>query len=333
MGLGKRLARGGLVRLSSLLTLTSLKRLARREVYIVNYHSILDADSDPFINRNVYRSISEFEQDVRFCSSRFNIISAVDLIELIRESKPFPKDAMVITFDDGLRINYDLQVPVLRKYNVTATFFLCSSFIDNQELHYGRKINLLIQALLERDERQVQNVRDYLSDNNLLAGDVGESLATIGYHHRQHLSEIAKLIDVDFQSYLAAKKPYLGSGEIAQMLSEGFTVGGHSIDHPRFGDLSLEEQVRQTVHSVRYLKEKFGISYGLFAFPYNDDSLSQEYYTKIRPDVDLTFGMGGFVDDPVEFNLQRAEVESTKLPIELALKYRLLLSIGERVVR
>lgn len=316
------------------MTLAGLKNLAKRDVCIVNYHSILGVDSDPYINKNVYRTESEFEQDVRFISKHFNVISASELVGLLKEGKPLPKDAMVITFDDGLRINYDYQVPILRKCKVTATFFICSAFMDNQELHYGRKVNLLVQTLRQNhDNLRIQRVRDYLADNGLFSSDVFESLSRISYHNRKHLDQVGKLIDVDFKSYLADKKPYLGSAEITQMLSDGFSIGAHSIDHPRFDDLSLDEQVEQTVGSLRHIRDRFNLGYGLFAFPYNDNVLSQEYYDMIRPHVDLTFGMAGFVDDPVSFNFQRAEVESTKLPIELAMKYRFLLSIVDRVVK
>jgi peptidoglycan/xylan/chitin deacetylase (PgdA/CDA1 family) len=326
MGWSRNLARFGLVGLSKLMSLSAMKRLVGRDFYVVNYHSIAGADDDPYINDNIYRTAHEFEQDLRFYKNHFNILSSVDLIDLIVENRPFPKDSMVLTFDDGLRINYDYQVPILKKHDVTATFFLCSAFVDNQDLHYGRKKNLLRQRIETADDNLNQIVRDYLSDNRIYDEDVSRSLARIGYRNRGHIEEIAKLTGLDFRAYLLKYKPYLDSGQIREMVKDGFTIGAHSVDHPRYGELSLQEQLWQTINSMEDIASRFELNYKLFAFPYSDEALTAEFYEEIGSHVDLTFGMGGFVDDPVSFNIQRGEVESTQLPIELALKYRLLLA-------
>jgi hypothetical protein len=74
------------------------------------------------------------------------------------------------------------------------------------------------------------------------------------------------------------------------------------------------------------MAEQFGLDYRLFAFPYSDDSLAPAFYRKIASYVDLTFGMGGFVDDAISFNIQRGDIESTGLPVADAFSYRLLLA-------
>lgn len=326
MGFGKSALRSGLVGLSKFMRLSVLKSLVGRDLYVVNYHSLADADNDPYINKNVYRSVDEFEKDLQFYRDNFNIIGCIELLDLIAGEKPIPKDSLIITFDDGLRVNYDLQVPILKKHNVTATFFLCSAFLDNRDLHYGRKANLLRQRLALGDPTHYQRVADYLSDNDILLGDVDQSLAGITYGNRAHLEQIARLVGVSFQDYLSSHRPYLDSWQIEEMIKSGFTIGAHSIDHPKYGELPLERQLEQTIESMQNIATRFGLKYKAFAFPYSDDALSPEFFKSIAPYVDLTFGMGGFVDDPVGFNIQRGDVESTKLPAEHAVKYRLLLA-------
>lgn len=311
---------------------STLKNLLGRDFYIVNYHSISGVDTDPYINKNVYRTVKEFEEDISYCARHFTIISAVDLIERVGRNKSLPKDSMVITFDDGLRINYDFHLPILKKCNATATFFLNSAFVDNVDMHFGRKIDLLLQRLTV-NERGNKDVKEYLSDNGLLKGDINQSISKIDYHKKGHLEEIAKLTNVNFKEHLMNSRPYLGYNEIKEMLSDGFSIGAHSIDHPNYGLLSLDEQVRQTVESTRYLEQKFDLKYRLFAFPYDNDTLQEEFYRRIRPYVDLTFGMGGFINDPVSSNLQRSEVESTRLPTELALKYKFLTSYVKSITK
>lgn len=327
MGWSKSLARTGLVGLSRLIGLSTLKGISGTNLYVVNYHSIANEDVDPYINRNTYRTLTEFEEDIVFFKQRFRILSALDVKEYLASGKEVPKDSVVLTFDDGLRINYDFQFPILRKHGVTATFFVCSGFVDNRDLHYGRKSNLLRQAIAERDDPQMNRaLKDYLGDHSLLRETVDGSIAGIGYHGKAHLDQLATIAGVDFRSYLSQHKPYLSSQQIQEMIDAGFTIGAHSIDHPRYGELTGDQQFEQTVSSLRFIVETFGLDYRFFAFPHNDDALPAAFFSKIAPHVDLTFGMRGFVDDAVDFHIQRGDIESTGLPIADAFRYRLLLA-------
>src|SRR5690606_17906011 len=138
---------------------------------------------------------------------------------------------------------------------------------------------------------------------------------------------------VDFANYLFEYKPYLGTTEIRSMIADAFTIGAHSVDHPKFAELSFENQVSQTIRSVQSVVEQFGLGYRVFAFPYGTDHLGSEFFEAIAPHVDLTFGMGGFVDDKFKVNIHRADIESTRLPCRLAFKYRTLLGLMDGMRR
>ena len=74
---------------------------------------------------------SEFERQVKWLKSNFDILSESELLGLI--SKPLlSKRGVAITFDDGYRDNYELAYPVLRAYGAPAIFFLCPGLIDGR---------------------------------------------------------------------------------------------------------------------------------------------------------------------------------------------------------
>ncbi len=319
----QKIAKDGVVMLSRLLGFTGLRKLLQRDIYVINYHSIKGIDVDPYIKNEVYRTQEEFEKDIVFYLKHFNIISAVDLIDIINNGRPIQKNSLILTFDDGLRVNLDIHIPILKRHNVPATFFLNSAFIDNKDLHFARKKNLILQKI---HDDKADLLSAYLSDHKMYNGEVSASIKAINYREKVHLEELAKMLKIDFKAYLLENAPYLSSEEIRCIIDEGFFIGAHSIDHPRYTELSLEEQVHQTVESLRFVTERFNLTYRLFAFPYEDTMLTKEFYSRIRPYVDLTFGTKGFVDDSIDFSIQRSEVESTQLPAVEALKYRFLTS-------
>jgi peptidoglycan/xylan/chitin deacetylase (PgdA/CDA1 family) len=91
----------------------------------------------------------------------------------------------------------------------------------------------------------------------------------------------------------------------------GFYIGAHSVDHAPFWDLPKEDQRSQTIDSLRFIKDSFGLTYSLFAFPHSDLLMSEEFFHSIEDVVDLTFGTCGIKKDPIASNLQRINFERT----------------------
>jgi hypothetical protein len=102
------------------------------------------------------------------------------------------------------------------------------------------------------------------------------------------------------------------SEQIETMLRHNMTIGGHSIDHPDFTVLSLEEQVRQALSSVDDLVERFVLDYRAFAFPYNDRALDATLFESIRDGIDVTFGTSGLVRDEFPMHFQRGSIDNSK---------------------
>jgi peptidoglycan/xylan/chitin deacetylase (PgdA/CDA1 family) len=105
---------------------------------------------------------------------------------------------------------------------------------------------------------------------------------------------VAEAVGIDFQDYLATRKPYLTKGQIRGLLREGFHIGAHSIDHPPYSAIPLKEQLRQTRESVFQIRKLFEGKEATFAFPFNDDGVSGDFFNEMKDTVALYFGTGGF---------------------------------------
>ena len=61
-------------------------------------------------------------------------------------------------------------------------------------------------------------------------------------------------------------------------------------------------------------KDRFGLSYSLFAFPHNDRYISRDFFRNTEGVFDLTFGTCGIAKDPIATNLQRINFERSLRP-------------------
>jgi peptidoglycan/xylan/chitin deacetylase (PgdA/CDA1 family) len=100
------------------------------------YHSISDrralVKSDLWsLNSKIFSSHLHF-----LINSKINILNANDLISNI------PKEGVVITFDDGLKDNFDIAAPILIEMKIPFTIFIVPSFLKPSFSNYMSAENL-----------------------------------------------------------------------------------------------------------------------------------------------------------------------------------------------
>ena len=133
-------------------------------------------------------------------------------------------------------------------------------------------------------------------------------------------------VDFDFQGYFNAflrdYKPYMTSGQIKSLISQGFAIGAHSCSHRYYSDLTLEQQLAETYDCLDILKKEFGIKEKLFAFPFTDDGVSKKFFDAIFENnkVDFSFGGAGIKNDIHPRQMQRIPMEGWDANAEQVLK-------------
>jgi peptidoglycan/xylan/chitin deacetylase (PgdA/CDA1 family) len=112
---------------------------------IVTYHHIADQDDAyPYDSTVADANPAQFRRQMETLA-RYGTPIGVD--ELIRalHGAPLPKNAVMVTFDDGYRSCHDVALPILRAVGVRATFFVATSFISERRLYWWERIALLLK--------------------------------------------------------------------------------------------------------------------------------------------------------------------------------------------
>jgi hypothetical protein len=196
--------------------------------------------------------------------------------------------------------------------------FLSPDSLDNGSLLYPHKTSLLYDKFRKSENRIVTaKVSQLLFENQIVHTEVGEGILSLSlnYLQRHLLDRLAEILEVDFSAFLKEYQPYLTTGQVQQLLADGFTIGSHSLDHPLYSLCSLEEQIHQTVESTRLIREKFNLDYSVFAAPFHDMGLSKEYFEAIyQGGVDISFGTSFTRIEGTPKNIQRLSMEDTHYP-------------------
>jgi len=260
---------------------------------IIPYHHLI-GEKTPDHVKHIYtfKSSSEFESDL-LCLMKY--YRSIDLEDLLAGSDP-PQKSFLLTFDDGCREVYENVLPILKKYNLKAVFFLNSSFLDNKEMYYKHALSVLIEKIINQPFSIVleKTAHKLLDDFNIPPDDLIDRLKKIDYQKKDIVPKLCELFEVSIEEYLIKNKPYLESWQVREMISLGHYVGGHSKDHPMYADISFEEQVAQTIDSVKYLVDRFNLNYRIFSIPHVDDGIGEKFFTEVLENneykIDLIFG-------------------------------------------
>src|SRR5262245_6371803 len=108
----------------------------------VNYHYIRQSFDDPYPAIHGIEP-GQFEEQLRLLSQVGNFVSADDIRSAVRAENGLPDRAFLITFDDGLREQYEWAWPILTKLSIPAIFFINTGPIANRKVSGVHKIHLL----------------------------------------------------------------------------------------------------------------------------------------------------------------------------------------------
>ncbi|MBI3755206.1 MAG: polysaccharide deacetylase family protein [Deltaproteobacteria bacterium] len=79
-----------------------------------------------------------FEAQMRFLKEAgYRTLSVDELVEIADGNLEIKEKAVVVTFDDGYLDNYVYAFPVLKKYNIKATIFVVTDWVEKSSEFVG----------------------------------------------------------------------------------------------------------------------------------------------------------------------------------------------------
>ncbi len=97
-----------------------------RDVPILNYHQINDTAQNALTVNT-----EQFETQMKYLAEQgYHSITPTEMLDAWENGAELPEKPVIITFDDGYVDNYSNAFPILQKYNLKATIFLISDYVN-----------------------------------------------------------------------------------------------------------------------------------------------------------------------------------------------------------
>ena len=247
--------------LKNLLTLASGLG-EKKKLFILIYHRVLDS---PDFMRPGEVDKKAFAWQVELLAKYFNVLSLGDALDKLQTNQ-LPSRAVSITFDDGYADNFLNALPILKRYNLKATFFIASGYLNggimwNDKIIEGvrciasEKLNLHNLGLEEFD----------VSNKAKKEKSAQQIINKVKHFDSDKRQEVA-----DFIMSKVDQMPtdiMMTEEQLIQLHKAGMEIGGHTVSHPIMAKLD-EQSVKQELKNNKLkLEQLLKITIRFFAYP------------------------------------------------------------------
>ncbi len=283
-----------------LIKLQDSRRTDDNRLLILTYHNVSDGkefslEEHPFKLRPVITA-RQFEAHLRVLKQEFCTLRLGDAVLEIKENEGPKRDLVAITFDDGYQSFYNLAFPLLKKYDLPATVFLPTDFINGRMIFWWDKLS---QMLSSDDIEKVSR--------SALLPIIGEKLVNKLFKLRRDLRKRMNFL-AELESYLIgledglieervrelqdifcpdAKMDAFGEAlpltweQIKELSNSNIEFGSHTCSHVNLRSVSPQKIEREIVCSKREIEDQTGGRVNCFAYPYGTDLQTYEQIKSI----------------------------------------------------
>ena len=249
---------------------------------VLNYHRIGTPGGSSFDWELWSASEEEFDAQVKYLASNFDLISVSDLRQVLARPKG---RSVMITFDDGYRDNYEVAFPILRSYGAAATFFLTTGFLDGGIVPWWDEVAWMIR----KTEEGALNLHGYHEHPIFLdEPDRCDAIHKVLMIYKSLRGEEADaFLDVVANETGSGRCPeHMGNplwmtwDMVREMRQGGMSIGSHTVMHPVLARQTTARQDWEIGQSKRRIEEEIGESISALSYPigkacsYNDITLN-----------------------------------------------------------
>lgn len=202
-----------------------------------------------------------------------NPVSMAEVIEYCN-GKVLPERSFAITFDDGFKNNLDNGLPILEKYNVPATIYITTNFIETNQMSW---IDRIEWAFEKKDAFNLNlpwnNFYSKVSSYKIKKEILEQIRDKVKRNNEFDPNSLAD----DIQLQLNLPLTYTSSSELDQKLlwkdlkilisNPKITIGGHTHTHRILSYLNNNDLEYEISNSINLIKKNLKLNCVHYSYP------------------------------------------------------------------
>jgi peptidoglycan/xylan/chitin deacetylase (PgdA/CDA1 family) len=245
----------------------------QKKLFILIYHRVLDK---PDFMRPGEADKAIFAWQMEVLASYFNVLPLHEALQKLQKNA-LPPRAVCITFDDGYADNCTNALPILKQFQLPATFFIADGFLDG-----GRMWNdTVIEAVRTINQPQldltpIELGRFDLSSDEKKSRAAGHIIRAIKHFEPVRRRECAEFLAA--QTARLQNDLMMTTGQLQLLRQSGMEIGGHTVTHPILAKLDDAQVLEEISANKTALENLLNTELRYFAYP--NGKPEQDYLVK-----------------------------------------------------
>ncbi|MHA1284844.1 MAG: polysaccharide deacetylase family protein [Promethearchaeota archaeon] len=272
-----------------------LRKINNKTLIILMYHRVLPEEKKEYwLQPGMHVSLKNFENQLKFLKSHFNIISFVDIKEMSNSLYISDKDKpkLILTFDDGWYDFYEYVYPLLKLLNIKATVFLPTNLIGTNKWLWSDRLAYIIyqknrRSLTNNNKKCSKNpiINKLESYNALLEDQIEYSINLLKKLRNDEIEKIIlELIERwNIPNKYPAGRSFLNWEEVKEMFRSGLiSFGSHTENHSILTKLNSEQLLKELIKSKEKLISKNVVNTDCLVFSYPNGNYNERINNEVR---------------------------------------------------
>ena len=309
-----------------------LNRTKNRAV-ILTYHKVSNFTGEEGFHCKFDIGVSKnnFLKQMEFISRKMNPLPINDIVDCLDKNMRIPDKSVALTFDDGYQDNYINAYPVLKRYNIPATIFLTTGYIETQKIFWWEKIigsvkKTNVPCIDLKVFKQFKNKGPVFFDTLRLKSNREKDIAIdaiMKFFKSFDHEMINQLLEILQDKLKVGDKDIrcpemLTWAQVKEMSNNGIEFGAHTVTHPDLSSLMVDKVENELKLSRKVIEEKTNKPVYGFAYPYglksNFNDKAREIIKSMGFRYACTAETGITTHDSDTYGLKRISMPNHSLP-------------------
>jgi len=236
----------------------------KSSLIILLYHGITKYKSKGIENiSNKHIHVDSYFKQMRWLKDNSNLISMDEVVFNYKNSIPFKKNSVAITFDDGFENNYSVAMPIIRDLKIPTTFYISSGMISSDDMFWVDKLEDCINLTLKKEipiklngNTEIYSISD--NENKIISLKKIKKICKSSKNSERLdiVKQVIKETKINPSNEHSPNYKILEWDQLIEMNEDpNVIIGGHSLRHEILSSLKIEEMKKNIKDSLNLLKK------------------------------------------------------------------------------
>lgn len=268
---------------------------------VSNYHYIRENFTAPY--PSIYGITPDyFRKQLVLLKNQGDFIEPHYLVENLKEVLESIDNHILITFDDGLKEQFENALPILNELNIPALFFINSiNHIEKKvslahQIHLVRSVissdalfdNLVKDSNRKLNQLEIQQAHQFYRFDNSKSAELKFFLNVLLDFATQE-KFINSIFTKHFNESEVLENLYMSTNEIQQLIQRGF-IGSHTHTHLPLGIYDEQTILYELETTKKYLENLGGKTINYVAYPFGTKEAATQEVGRLAKQVGYKIG-------------------------------------------